>query len=234
MNEEFIDKYIVQASRKKTELNDLICSTFEKIDFPRDAELPVVQNQDSNKTMLLVAAGFAAIIGAFCFKEKNLVKIPLSVVGGAMVLYGLIKKYQSDVSNKQTPDVEEIDYFNLGQTIFSKVNELGHYVSSEWDNFLIEQKNKLKSEISLLGINQKDKQTMIEEALFCSVYDFSAGEALNVIMNLTNTKDLQGLKAYVKTLKENMIQALGNACEEQTRRYKTIQEIYRSSDLSNE
>lgn len=245
-----INSSIAVLDDKKKQLISYLKEQMGSIVFPEaiDAELPYHANQTKNRTSnllpkLLLIVGVVLLIIGLCIKNpdkrvQNETQIEVanqdndsststvvSVLGIlAMVGGGVLIFKERNLSNNVSKDKGkiEIDFSRLTNSIYDALESAQSHIKKEWDSFLWNQNNLLKSKIQSADIDSDQKVKMLDKLSQRSLVRFSMMDANSDLSSASKMKDVGVLKNTMDKLTKKLVDAIENACREQCDVYNSL------------
>lgn len=218
-----IDKYNAALDSKRSELATFASDGVGRISLP--SPTPVVQDVSTpsvngkTATALLVG-GTAVLIGGIALS-----KVMIGVLGGLALAGGVAMKVAGRKPVTTESTLSEPKYYQITNRVYAQLSDIQKHLFNEWKQTVENNKDKLKSEIQSLGIDDEKKNAAIQAILSISVLDIPMMTVSSELSAVEKQKSVEAYRQYLQTFKSRCLAAIDKAVEEQKTIYAKIDGI---------
>lgn len=218
-----IDKYNAALDSKRSELATFASDGVGRISLP--SPTPVVQDVSTpsvngkTATALLVG-GTAVLIGGIALS-----KVMIGVLGGLALAGGVAMKVAGRKPVTTESTLSEPKYYQITNRVYAQLSDIQKHLFNEWKQTVENNKDKLKSEILSLGIDDEKKNAAIQAILSMSVLDIPMMTVSSELSAVEKQKSVEAYRQYLQTFKSRCLAAIDKAVEEQKTIYAKIDGI---------
>lgn len=143
----------------------------------------------------------------------------LAMVGGGFLLF---KERQHSTNLSKDKGIIDIDFSRLTNSIYDALGSAQSHIKKEWDSFLWNQNNLLKSKIQSVDIDYDQKVQMLDKLSQRSLVKFSMMDAYSELISASKMKDISLLKNTMNELTNKLAGAIEIAYREQCDVYNSL------------
>lgn len=219
-----IIQYTSCIDQKQQQLQNLLHDGVASIVLPTalkvEQNTPIQQTSKGNSKNTMIAGGAAIIIGLLF---DGPLKWILVCAGVAAVFYSANTSSQgNDQKTVATNATNQMDYVAVASRINRSLAKVNNTILNSWDEFVSEQKGKLKNEILASEADTTTKDRMLNAAMSTSVIDLPIS-SFTVKMNAAaNAGDINAFKRALSDYEIAMINAISVACAEQKANWNNL------------
>lgn len=219
-----IKEYTSRIDQKQQQLLNMLHDDIASIVLPSAPKVeqnkPKKQTSKGNGNNAMIVGGAAVVGGLFV---NNPLKWILVGTGAIAVLFGA---YSCSQGNNQrlvaTNTNNHVDYTDLATRINRSLSKVNNTILNLWDEFVSEQKDKLKNEILASSSDTDTKDRMLNAAMTTSVIELSIS-SITVKMNAAaNAGNINAFKSTLSDYENAMNKAISVACAEQKANWNNI------------
>lgn len=179
---------------------------------------PQPSNGNANKALI---AGGAAIVGGLFISAP--LKWILIAGGAAAVLYGAYTNSQGSSQRLISANTNnEVDYLALASKVNRNLSKVNSSIINAWDDFVGEQKDKLKNEILASDADTDTKDRMLNAATSTSIVELSLSSFSVRINAASKTGNIDSFRSILADYEKEMTNAIRVACDEQKNNWINI------------
>lgn len=219
-----INQYTSRIEQKQQQLQTMLHDGVASIVLPSapkvEQNVPKQQSSKGDGKNVMIAGG-AAVVGGLIVGDP--LKWILVGAGVAAVLYGA---YSSTQGRPQRPvaanATNQMDYVALASRINRSLSKVNNTVLNSWNEFIGEQKDKLKNEILASDADTDAKDRMLNAAMSTSVIELPISSFTVKINAAANAGDVDAFKSVLSDYETAMSKAISAACAEQITNWKNV------------
>ena len=217
-----IDKYNTTLDAKRSELASFASNYDVKIILPRYAtNIPTIHSTSGiNKAATALLVGGVGVLAGAIATDKTLI----SVFGGIAFIGGIVMKMTSRKTVTTTNTPSETEYYQITNKVYAQLSDIQKHLFNEWKQTVEDNKEKLKSEIQSLGIEDEKKDIIIQAILSTSVMDISMMTISSELSAVEKQKNIDAYHIYLQTFKSHCLAAIDKAVAEQKAVYAKIED----------
>lgn len=220
-----INQYLSRIDQKQLQLKTVLHEGVTSIVLPSaprvEHNTPKRHSSNGNNKNAMIGGG-VAIVGGL------LVGTPLKwMLIGAGVIAVLYSAYSSSQGNGRrhvsTETPNQMDYVALASRINRSLSKINNTILNSWDEFVGEQKCKLKNEILASEEDTDTKDLMLNAAMSTSVIELSMSSFTVKVNAAANACDVDVFKSVLADYETSMSEAISVACAKQKAYWKNTQ-----------
>lgn len=218
-----IDKYNAALDSKRSELAAFASNGVGRISLPSSA--PIVQSEkapspNSKVATALLVGGAAVLIGGIALS-----KTVIGVLGGVVLVGGIAMKVVGGNKSAAANVPSEPKYYQITSRVYVQLSDIQKHLFGDWKQTVEDNKDKLKSEIQSLDIDEEKKNTAIQTILTTSVLDIPMMTVSSELSAVEKQKSVEAYRQYLQTFKSRCLAAIDKAVEEQKTIYAKLDGI---------
>lgn len=219
-----ISQYTARIEQKQQQLLAMIHDGVASIVLPsaqkEEQNVPKLQSSKGNGKNVMVAGG-AAVVGGLLVGDP--LKWILVGAGVVAVLYGAYSSSQGNPKRLVAANVtNQTDYVSLASRINRSLSKVNNTVLNSWNEFIGEQKDKLKNEILASDADTDTKGRILDIAMSTSVIELSMSSFTVKINAAANASNVGAFKNALSDYETAMNKAISAACAEQKSKWENI------------
>lgn len=217
-----IDKYNTTLDAKRSELASFASNSVGKIILPSyETNIQTINSTSGiNKAATALLVGGVGVLAGGIATDKTLI----SVFGGIAFIGGIVMKMTSRKTVTTTNTPSETEYYQITNKVYAQLSDIQKHLFNEWKQTVEDNKEKLKSEIQSLGIEDEKKDIIIQAILSTSVMDISMMTISSELSAVEKQKNIDAYHIYLQTFKSHCLAAIDKAVAEQKAVYAKIED----------
>lgn len=218
-----IDKYNADLDSKRSELDAFTSNGVGRISLPSPASIVQSEKAPSPNGKIataLLVGGAAVLIGGIALS-----KTVIGVLGGVVLAGGIAMKVVSGNKSAAANVSSEPKYYQITSRVYAQLSDMQKHLFGEWKQTVEDNKDKLKSEIQSLDIDDEKKNAAIQAILTTSVLDIPMMTVSFELSAVEKQKSVEAYRQYLQNFKSRCLTAIDKAVEEQKTIYAKIDGI---------
>ena len=223
MNKMIIEELEKALAQKKDTLMVRLGNELNRISIPESKIVTrVVSSTKSSKSNLaiLIAGCIVLLIGALSNHGTF-----FYVLGGLGIIAGCYLEFKNKKKTVAPIEAPFVDYVALAQQVYNECKRIHKEISSEWDAFLNDQVQSIKTGMRTSSLKQDQLSRILDEISSQSVITVSMMDVYNELTSIKDSEPVTRFISSIQGFQDKYSKEIDRAYLEQMSRYERVKAI---------